>query len=159
VDSYDPRWGDDLRDRDDNCRDLRRGSRGGSDPRDRERVDPRDVFMEHVNLPRGLDREHVHYHGHDYTLRRSETRTLTTVGAFRAVPAQELRDAFDRPLDPRHGELWHLRESGLVQTVRLDRDNRVVTLTTEGRYCVPEGRHRGHGFLLGGTAAQPRGTA
>jgi hypothetical protein len=88
VDSYDPRWGDDLRDRDDNCRDLSRGSRGGSDPRDRERVDPRDVFMEHVNLPRGLDREHVHYHGHDYTLRGSETRTLTTVGAFRAVPAK-----------------------------------------------------------------------
>jgi hypothetical protein len=100
VDSYDPRWGDDLRDRDDNCRDLRRGSRGGSDPRDRERVDPRDVFMEHVNLPRGLDREHVHYHGHDYTLRGSETRTLTTVGAFRAVPAQELRDAFDPAARP-----------------------------------------------------------
>jgi hypothetical protein len=30
-------------------------------------VDPRDVFMEHVNLPRGLEREHVHYHGHDYS--------------------------------------------------------------------------------------------
>jgi hypothetical protein len=54
-------------------------------------VDPRDVFMEHVNLPRGLEREHVHYHGHDYTLRGSETRTLTTVGAFRAVPAHDLR--------------------------------------------------------------------
>jgi hypothetical protein len=23
--------------------------------------------MEHVNLSRGLEREHVHYHGHDYT--------------------------------------------------------------------------------------------
>jgi hypothetical protein len=89
--------------------------------------------MEHVNLPRGLEREHVHYHGHDYTLRGSETRTLTTAGAFRAVPANDLRDTFDRPLDPRHGELWHLRDSGLVQTVRLDRDNTVVTLTKEGR--------------------------
>ena len=130
--SYDPRWGDDPRDRDDNSRDLSRGSRGSSDPRDRERVDPRDVFMEHVNLPRGLEREHVHYHGHDYTLRGSETRTLTTVGAFRAVPAHDLRDRFDQPLDPRHGELWHLRDSGLVQTVRLDRDHTVVTLTKEG---------------------------
>ena len=83
----DSRWGEDPRDRDDNSRDLSRGSRGGSDPRDRERVDPRDVFMEHVSLPRGLEREHVHYHGHDYTLRGSETRTLTTVGAFRVVPA------------------------------------------------------------------------
>ena len=79
------------------------------------------------------EREHVHYHGHDYTLRGSETRTLTTVGAFRAVPAHDLRDRFDQPLDPRHGELWHLRDSGLVQTVRLDRDHTVVTLTKEGR--------------------------
>jgi hypothetical protein len=131
--SDDPRWGDDPRDRDDNSRDLSRGSRGGSDPRDRERVDPRDVFMEHVDLPRGLDREHVHTHDHDYTLRGSETRTLTTVGAFRVVPANDLRDTFDRSLDPRHGELWHLRDSGLAQTVRLDRDTTVVTLTKQGR--------------------------
>ena len=89
--------------------------------------------MEHVSLPRGLEREHVHYHGHDYTLRGSETRTLTTVGAFRAVPSSDLRDSYDQPLDPRHGELWHLRDSGLVQTVRLDRDHTVVTLTKEGR--------------------------
>jgi hypothetical protein len=62
--------------------------------------------------PRGLEREHVHYHGHDYTLRGSETRTLTTVGAFRAVPASDLGDSFDQPLDPRHGELWNLRDPG-----------------------------------------------
>lgn len=91
------------------------------------------MFTEHLNLPRGLEREHVHYRDHDYTLRGSESRTLATVGAFRAVPANELRNTFDQPLDPRHGELWYLRESGLVQTVRLDRDNTVVTLTREGR--------------------------
>jgi hypothetical protein len=130
---YDPRWGDDPRERTDSSRDLSRGSRGGSDPRERERVDPRDVFMEHVNLPRGLEREHVRYHGRDYTLRGSETRTMTTVGAFRVARADDLRDTFDRPLDPRHGELWHLRESGLVDTVRLDRDTTVVTLTKPGR--------------------------
>lgn len=121
----DARWGDDPRDRDDGSRDLSRGGRAGSDPRD--------VFMERVDLPRGLDREHVHSHDHDYTLRGSETRTLTTVGAFRVVPANDLRDKFDQSLDPRHGELWHLRESGLVQTVPLDRDTAVVTLTKEGR--------------------------
>jgi len=137
----DARWGDDARDRDDNSRDLSRGSRGGSDPRERERVDPRDVFMEHVDLPRGLDREHVHSHDHDYTLRGSETRTLTTVGAFRVVPVNDLRDTFDRSLEPRHGELWHLRDSGLVHTVRLDRDTSVVTLTKEGRDLL-ESRQR-----------------
>ena len=97
--------------------------------------------MEHVDLPRGLDREHVHAHAHDYTLRGSETRTLTTVGAFRVVPANDLRDKFDQSLDPRHGELWHLRDSGLVQTVRLDRDTTAVTLTKEGRDLL-ESRQR-----------------
>lgn len=131
---FDPRWDDDPRDRDEGSRDLSRGSRGGSsDPRERDRVDPRDVFVEHVDLPRGLEREHVHHHGHDYTLRGSESRTLSNVGAFRVIPANDLRDTFDKPLDPRHGELWHLRESGLVQTVRIDRDTTVVTLTREGR--------------------------
>ena len=80
-----------------------------------------------------MDRELVDTHDRDYTLRGSETRTLTTVGAFRVLPAHDLRDKFDKPLDPRQGELWHLRDSGLVQTVRLDRDATVVTLTKEGR--------------------------
>jgi hypothetical protein len=138
---YDPRWGDDPRERDADSRDLSPGSRGGADPRDRERTDPRDVFMDHVDLPRGLEREHVHHLDHDYTLRGSETRTLTTVGAFRVVPANDLRDAYGERLDPRHGELWHLRESGLVHTVRLDRDTTVVTLTREGRDLL-ESRRR-----------------
>lgn len=131
---FDPRWDDDTRDREEGSRDISRGSRGGgSDPRERDRPDPRDVFVEHVDLPRGHEREHVHHHGHDYTLRGSESRTLSSVGAFRVIPANDLRDTFDKPLDPRHGELWHLREAGLVQTVRIDRDHTVVTLTREGR--------------------------
>ena len=139
--SDDPRWGDDRRDREDGSRDLSRGSRGASDARERDQVDPRDVFLEHVDLPRGPDREHVHVHDHDYTLRGSEARTLTTVGAFRVVPANDLRDKFDHSLDPRNGELWHLRESGLVNTVRLDRDTTVVTLTKEGRDLLESTRH------------------
>jgi hypothetical protein len=50
---FDPRWDDDPRDRDEGSRDLRRGSRGGgSDPRERDRPDPRDVFVEHVGATR-----------------------------------------------------------------------------------------------------------
>jgi hypothetical protein len=140
---YDPRWDDDQRSPDDSGRDLSRGSRGGSDPRERERPDPRDVFMDHVDLPRGLVREHVHHHDHDYALRGSETRTLTSVGAFRVARADDLRDTFDKPLDPRHGELWHLRESGLVHTVRIDRETTVVALTKEGRDLpLPGNRQR-----------------
>ncbi len=137
----DARWGDDPRDRDDHSRDLSRGSRGGSDPRERELVDPGDVFMERVNRPRGIERDHVRFRDHDYTLRGSETLTLTTVGAFRVVPSHDLRDKFDRKLDPRHGELWHFRDSGLVQTVRLDRGTTAVTLTKEGRDLL-ESRRR-----------------
>ena len=55
----------------------------------------------------------------EYTLRGSETRTLATVGAFRVVSSRDLRDYDDRPLDPRSGDLRHLREQGLVETVRV----------------------------------------
>lgn len=137
----DARWGDDPRARDSGSRDLSRGSRGGSDPRERERVEPRDVFVDRVSLPRGPEREHIRFRDRDYTLRGSESRTLASVGAFRVIPAHDLRDTFGRPLDPRHGELWHLRDSGLVKTVRLDRDTTAVTLTKEGRDLL-ESRRR-----------------
>jgi hypothetical protein len=54
----DPRWGDDPRERDDSSRDLSRGSRGGSDPRERERTDPRDVFMDQ-SISRVVSRENT----------------------------------------------------------------------------------------------------
>ena len=130
---HDPRWSDDARYHSGDSRDLSRGGRGGPDGRSRDRPDPRDVFVGHVDLPRGRDREHVHHRGHDYTLRGSESRTLSSVGAFRVVPADELRDTFDRRLDPRQGELWHLRQAGLVRTVRVDQDTVVVALTRERR--------------------------
>jgi hypothetical protein len=46
----------------------------------------------------------------------AETRTVSTVGAFRVVAASELSDHLDRPADPRDGDLRRLRERGLVQT-------------------------------------------
>lgn len=127
---FDARWGDDARDRDGGSRELSRGGRGGSDPRarERERVEPRDVFARHVNLPSGREREHVWVRDHYHMLRGSESRTLASVGAFRVIRTDDLRDAHDKPLDPRHGELWHLREAGLAQTVRLDRDTTAITL-------------------------------
>ena len=136
----DARWGDDPRDRVDCGRDVSRGSRGGCDPRDRHRIEPRDVFVDRVHLPRGPEREHVRFRDHDCTLRGSESRTLASAGAFRVISADDLRDKFDRPLDPRHGELWHLRDSGLVETVRLDRDTTAVTLTKEGRALLESHR-------------------
>jgi len=130
----------DPRDRDDE-----RWADRDHDARDRE-VEPRDVFMQGLDLPRERDREIVHdTRGREYTLRGSETRTLSTVGAFRVVPARDLRDHFDRPADPRDGDLRHLREQGLIDTVRLDgwRDVAVV-LTDRGRDLLESNRARDH---------------
>ena len=57
-------------------------------------------------------------HEHTYQLRGSESRTRATVDTFRVLPAGDLRDGQDRPLDPRSGDLRHLPEQGLLETVR-----------------------------------------
>ena len=74
-------------------------------------------------------------------LRGSETRTLSTVGAFRVVPASKLRDHSGAPADPRSGDLRNLREQGLVETVRIPgRRDHAVVLTKGGRELLE--RHR-----------------
>jgi hypothetical protein len=117
------------------------------DSRDRDDgLDARDVFMRDVDLPRGPERELVHdARDREYTLRGSETRTLSTVGAFRVVSVRDLRDHSDRPADPRSGDLRHLREQGLIRTERLDghRDH-VVVLTDRGRGLLNAHRHDRH---------------
>jgi hypothetical protein len=164
----DARWGDDPRDRSDSNRDndartLGRGpgdnarvTQGDKQNRDRwhdarwlerdgdsRHIDPRDVFMKDLRLPRGLEREIVRNRGREYTLRRSETRTLSTVGAFRVVPARDLREHAHRPADPRSGDLRHLREQKLIDTVRMDgRRDVAVVLTTRGRDLLESHRHR-----------------
>ncbi|MBI3494283.1 MAG: hypothetical protein HY047_21250, partial [Acidobacteria bacterium] len=86
-------------------RSLDSRDRDTSDARDTEPADPRDVFTQDLELPRGLERERVHSHDHDYQLRGSEVRALATIGAFRVVPADDLRDDQGRPGDVRHGDL------------------------------------------------------
>jgi hypothetical protein len=152
------------RDQDNDARQLGRGpgsdsrestnDKHGDDPRNdarwherdrdsRERgVDPRDVFTRGLDLPRGLEREIVRDRDREYTLRGSESRTLATVGAFRVVSSRDLRDHNDRPVDPRSGDLRHLREQGLVETVRLPGSRDVaVALTKEGRSLLEHHRH------------------
>jgi hypothetical protein len=136
FDGFDPR-SDDSRDRE-------------ADPRDAESLDPRDVFTRDLDLPRGLERErvHVHAHGEDYSLRGSEVRALATIGAFRVVAADDLRDDHGRPGDIRHGDLERLRSAGLIRAVApLDRGDRtvIVTLTERGRDVLDSHRSRGAG--------------
>jgi hypothetical protein len=148
---------DERRDRSDEHRDPRdrdhvRWADRDRDPRD---SDSREVFTRGLDLPRGRDREIVHdARDREYTLRSSESRSLATVGAFRVVPARDLRDRDNRPADPRSGDLRHLREQGLIETIRIPgyREQAVV-LTDRGRSVLDANRDRdrdpGQAFYAG----------
>ena len=139
---FDPRWSDDPRDRDDYGRELSQGSRGGlSNPREREPLDARDVFTRDLELPRGPERERVWARDSDVRLRGSEVRTLATVGAFRVVPAGDLRDGQDRPLDPNRGDLRHLPGTGAGRDIpTIGEDRALVVLTERGRDVLERSR-------------------
>ena len=118
------------------------------DPRSRD-VDPRDVFREGLDLPRGRERERVFVDEEIYELRGSEVRTLATIGAFRMVPADELRDDRGRPGDLWHGDLDRLRSAGLIRIIApFDRDDErcstIVALTDRGRELLDTHRTPDH---------------
>jgi len=115
----------------------------GADSGDHGRTDPRDVFADRLDLPRGPERERVHVRIRTYELRGSEVRTLATVGAFRVVPASDLRGHDGRPADPRKGDLPHLRDVGLVRTMPYvvgKTRTTLVTLTEQGRGVLEDAR-------------------
>ena len=89
FDRYDPR-GDDGRSRGDSF-ERHRGSRVSTDRDDHGRS----TFGRHVNLPRGPDREFVRDRKRSYELNGPESEALATIGAFRVVRAEDLRDVFD----------------------------------------------------------------
>src|SRR3954469_24034856 len=119
------------------------------DPRERASLDPRDVFREGLDLPRGRERERVFLDGDTFELRGSEVRTLATIGAFCVVPADELLDDRGRSGDLWHGDLDRLRSADLIRTVApFDRDDDsrtvVVTLTERGRELLENHRAPDH---------------
>ena len=126
--------------------DLARGGRGATDEERSRPVDEsRDAFSRDLDLPRGSTRERIRIDGRDYALRGSEVRTLGTVGAFRVVPAEELRRPGES-VNVLRKDLDHLRDLGLVRTmpyvVGRERTT-VVTLTDRGRALL-EGARRPH---------------
>ena len=131
--------------RDSDSRDESRWTDRDREPPDRA-LDSREPFTRDLDLPRGLEREIVRDRDREYTLSGSETRTLATVGAFRVVSSRDLRDQHDRPLDPRLGDLRHLREQGLVETARVPGSREhAVALTKQGRQLLERHRDREHG--------------
>jgi hypothetical protein len=153
MDGFGPRWSDDVRGggrhRDGGGVELGRevprggGGTGGPERDAPDSRDHRDVFVNHVDLPRGRTREFVYSLREPYLLRGSESRALATVGAFRVVPAGDLRDVDGRPLDPNRGELYQLRRQGLVETIPSPgRDRSLVVLTDRGRRLLDSNRHQ-----------------
>jgi DNA-binding MarR family transcriptional regulator len=108
--------------------------------------DPRDVFTRDLDLPRGSSRERVRANNQEYRLSGDDVRVLATVGAFRVVPAADLREPNPRTPTRPARDLERLRELGLVRTtpyvVGRTRTN-LVTLTSEGRAILEQGRRPG----------------
>lgn len=149
----------DTRGRDDNARDDRdRDTRDRDD--ERGGLDPRDVFMRDLDLPDGRERKLVHERDRDYTLSGSDTRALSTIGAFRLVPERDLRDPRDAAFDTRE-DLRHLEKQGLIERVALDGRDRAAVLTERGRDLLEHHRRdrdddRGQAFYAGADRARER---
>jgi len=95
--------------------------------------DPRDPFIDDLELLRGRERELVIDGDCRYELNGDESRSLAAVGALRVVSEHDLRrDPRDEASDPRES-LRHLRDEGLVRFVSLDGGERAVTLTDRGQ--------------------------
>jgi hypothetical protein len=62
------------------------------------------------------------------------------------VSSRDLRERDDRPADPRSGDLRHLREQGLITTVRVPGSREhAVALTKDGRNLLEHHRGRDQG--------------
>ena len=134
IDIYDVRWLDDPRDPADRERDFERDH----DPRGN---DPRDAFVEGLELPRGLERELVQDDRENlYELNCEDSLTLATIGAFRVAAERDLESVHDRDSGSQHDTLEHLRDEGLIRFVAINENERAVVLTEEGRDLLEANR-------------------
>jgi hypothetical protein len=113
------------------------------DPKDRASLD--DVFTRDLDVPRGRERELLSVWGRSHELRDTQVRALATIGAFRAVPAGDLRDPDARPLRVDRGDLYELRRGGLIRVVTPEINRQrtaIVTLTRRGRALLEAHRRQ-----------------
>jgi len=110
--------------------------------------DPRDVFTRDLDLPRGSSRERVRVNDKEYRLSGDDVRVLATVGAFRVVPAGDLREPNPKTPTRPARDLERLRDVGLVHTTPYvvgRARTTLVTLTGDGRDVLEHGRRPGSG--------------
>jgi hypothetical protein len=79
--------------------------------------DPREVFTRELDLPRGSSRERVRANDREYRLSGDDVRVLATVGAFRVVPASDLREPSPRTPTRPARDLDRLRDLGFEHTL------------------------------------------
>lgn len=146
--NFDPR-DTDARNQDDGIRDREN---------DRGSIDPREAFSRNLDLPRGPERELVRDRDLDYRLNGSDTRALSTVGAFRVVSEHDLCEPRDATPDVRDRDLRHLEKQGLIQRVPVTENDRAVALTDGGRALLERHRTRdtGHCQQFHSGADRPR---
>lgn len=127
FDIYDGRWVDDPRYPEDRDLDAERDL-------DSRSHDPRDAFVEGLELPRGLERELVQDDRENlYELNREDSLTLATIGAFRVVAEGDLEAVGDRDSGLYDDTLEHLRDEGLIRFVAINENERAAVLTEDGR--------------------------
>jgi hypothetical protein len=106
------------------------------------------VFTRDLDVPRGPSRERVRANNREYRLSGDDVRVLATVGAFRVVPAADLREPNPRTPTRPARDLERLRDLGLVRTTPyvIGRTRTtLVTLTGDGREVLERGRRSGGG--------------
>ncbi|MBY0493272.1 MAG: hypothetical protein K2Y23_03560 [Cyanobacteria bacterium] len=134
LDIYERRWLEDPQDPDGRDRDVERD-------RESRNHDPRDPFLEGLELPRGVERELVQDdREHLYELNREDSLTLATIGAFRVVAERDLEAVHDRDANPHDDSLQHLRDEGLIRFVAINEDERAAVLTADGRDLLQANR-------------------
>jgi hypothetical protein len=119
-------------------------------------VRPEDVPMQRLALPRDEDREQVVFRGREYHLTGSETRILSTIGAFRVVSPDDL-DEGRGSRDVWHGDWQRLADQGLITRESIpDRDGpyHLAVLTREAKalleaHATPDRGGRRQAFYAG----------
>jgi len=134
MDRFDPRWDDDR----DRTRSADRdwGGRSGRDADDPRGGHGHSPFTRHLDLPGGNERERVRTRDRDNDLDGADSEALATIGAFRVVQIEDLRDVLEaRREGSSAGErVRSLQESGLLERIPLEgRERDVVVLTERGR--------------------------
>src|SRR5271170_3303635 len=90
---------------------------GRASHRDREQIE-RDAAPDSARSRTGFDRSRMIYRGRnrEYSLRESEVRTLTDVGKFRVVPADDLaRFGYKGDVSRMQSDVRNLARQGLIE--------------------------------------------